>query len=130
MVLVLLGILSAYVAPRFIDRDSFSELTARQEIKQAIRYAQQVAMSRTNDAVTFSSNANAIDVKINDNSVGNGYRRTPANVTIDNIVLTFNSLGALLGATADARIGIVGNSQPQPLHVCVVATTGYAYDCP
>jgi prepilin-type N-terminal cleavage/methylation domain-containing protein len=57
VVLVLLGIVATYVAPRFTGLGGYSELTAQNNIQQALRYAQQLAMSQTNQIITFTTNS-------------------------------------------------------------------------
>ena len=124
VVLVLLGIISMYAAPKFTGRGGYSEMTARQDIKQSIRYAQQLAMSQTDRAITFVTSVSSIDVRNNGASVGNGYPKTiPTDVTLNSAALTFNRLGATSAAT------ITATGTVQALNVCVNGTTGYAYDC-
>jgi MSHA pilin protein MshC len=135
VVLVLLGILAAYAAPKFTGRGGYSELTARQDLKQSIRYAQQLAMSRTDRTITFvivtGTLPHQIDVRQNGVSVGSGVgvdspypKQMPSDILLSPATtLTFNRLGA----TSDATISVTGPLQAQ--NVCVVGVTGYAQDC-
>ncbi|GEM_PF-1796386 len=137
VVIVLLGILVAYAAPRFAGRGGYSELTAREDVKQSLRYAQQLAMSQTNSTVTFSSpSSTQIDVQVNGVSAplpgapppggGNTFPKSmQAGITLNGIAspLTFDRFGA----TSNATISVIGSLRT--LKICVVGTTGYAYDC-
>ena len=122
VVLVLLGIISVYVAPRFSGRGGYSELTVQQDLKQSIRFAQQLAMSRTDRTITLVTNANQIDVQDNGLSVFNPPKTLPGDVPLDNLTLTFDRFGSAGAATI--QINVKGS-----LKVCVQGTTGYAQDC-
>jgi MSHA pilin protein MshC len=133
VVMVLLGILVAYAAPRFSGRGGYSELTAREDVKQALRYAQQLAMTQTNKVVTFSVlSSTQIDVQVNGVSAprpaGGAFPENVQSlygVTVGGTVspLTFNRYGAAV----DATISVTGPLKT--LNICVVGTTGYARDC-
>lgn len=131
VVIVLLGIISAYVAPRFYNgRGGFAELTAQQELKQAIRFAQQLAMSRTGDTITFVINSNQIDILDNGISISNNFPQypitLPSETTTNNLTLTFDRFG-WTGNSATQTI--VLTSATQPMNVCIEGTTSYAHDC-
>jgi MSHA pilin protein MshC len=133
VVMVLLGILVAYAAPRFSGRGGYSELTAREDVKQALRYAQQLAMSQTDKVVTFNvSSSTQIDVRVNGVSAprpaGGSFPEDLQNlygVTVSSTAspLTFNRYGA----ASDATISVTGPLKT--LNICVVRITGYARDC-
>ncbi len=123
VVLVLLGVLAAYIAPRFSGRDGFSELTVQQDLIQSIRFAQQLAMSRTDRAISLVTTANRIDVRDNGTSV-NGYPKTiPPDVTLSNANLVFDRLGA--AGNAATVVSVTGRAQSY--NVTVEAATGYAH---
>lgn len=143
VVLVLLGILAAYAAPKFAGRGGYTELTARQDLKQSIRYAQQLAMGRTDHTIKLVTVTNTtphkIDVLQDDVSIGGNvgdiYPKSMASdISLGTVSNGINSPGSAttltfnrLGATTDATISVTGPQQQ--LNVCVVGSTGYAYDC-
>jgi len=58
MVIVILGILSSYIAPKFASKSTFSEHTFFSDTLNAIRYAQKLAVSTgCNVQVSISSNS-------------------------------------------------------------------------
>jgi len=128
VVLILLGVLSAYAVPRFAGRGNYDALTAQQDIKQALRYAQQLAMSRTNDVVIFIATANNLAITINGANAarpdGGLYPLTmPNGITLAPATnITFDRLGA---PSASPTIAING---AQPLSVTLEGTTGYAHE--
>ena len=128
VVLVLIGILAAYAAPKFSGRGGYSELTVQQDLKQSIRFAQQLAMSRTDRTITLVTNFTQIDVQDNNSSVKDaGYPKTlPSDVPLGNLTLTFDRFGALVNMPSQI-INVAETAQT--LRVCVEGTTGYAYDC-
>lgn len=127
VVIVLLGILIAYAAPRFAGRSVYSELTAQQDLIQSIRFAQQLAMSRTSTSITLVTNSSQIDVRDSGSSQSrSGYPKDlPKDVSLNNLSLTFDRLGS--AGTTRTTINISGTAQT--LRVCVEGTTGYAHAC-
>ncbi len=126
VVIVLLGILAAYAVPRFAGRGGYSELTVQQDLKQSIRFAQQLAMSRTDRTIALVTSANEIDVR--DTTVApfvslpNYPKPVPSDVTLDAVNLQFNRFGSAGNATT--TINVFGT---QTLSVTVEGATGYAY---
>ncbi len=121
VVLVLLGILSAYVAPKFSGRGGYSELTAQQDLIQSIRFAQQLAMSRTDRSISAVISANSIDIQSDSATIGSPYPKSvPSDVSLSPTTLVFTNLGA----TSDATISVSGSGQT--LTVTVTGATGYA----
>lgn len=128
VVLILIGILAAYAAPRFTGRGGYSELAVRQDLKQSIRYAQQLAMSRTDHTISLVTGVHSIDVKDNGNSILGTYpKNISVDVTLDVATLTFNRLGAAAAGAANTQI--VAHGTQQNYAVCITGTTGYAQDC-
>jgi len=125
VVILLLGILSAYVLPRFTGRSDYDAVVARQDVKQALRLAQQIAMSRTDVAVSFASLGNALQITAGGVTQPNYPLVMPADVTLDTTTINFNHLGATLGGDVTLNI----SSGAQILRVCVDGATGYARDC-
>ena len=123
VVIVLLGILAAYAAPKFAGRGGYDELTVQQDLKQSIRFAQQLAMSRTDRTITLVTTPTTIDVKDNGSSVFNPAKILPSGVTLGNLTLTFDRFGSAGSTTT--QINVVGSVQT--LIVSVEGTTGYAH---
>lgn len=126
VVLILIGILAAYAAPRFTGRGGFSELTVQQNLKQSIRFAQQLAMSRTSDTIKLTTSSTSIDILDNSISIhanNPDYPKTlPSDVPLGNFTLTFDRFGSAGAATT--TIPVKGT-----FNVCVQGTTGYAQNC-
>jgi MSHA pilin protein MshC len=128
VVLILLGILSAYAIPKFAGRGDYDALAAQQDLKQALRYAQQLAMSRTDAPVTFTTTTNDFSITINGANAprpdGGFYPLTmPSGITLAPATnITFDRLGA---PSANPTIVING---AQPLSVTIEGTTGYAHE--
>ena len=129
VVLILVGILSAYAIPRFSGRAGYDELVAAQDVKQALRYAQQLAMSRTDVPVVFSTTATSISVLVNGAapSGGNYPLNMPTGISLTATNMPFDRFGAITAAALTSPINVIGTAQT--LRVCLVGTTGYAYDC-
>lgn len=125
VVILLLGILSAYVLPRFGGRSDYDAVVARQDVKQALRLAQQIAMSRTDVAVAFSSTANSLSVTVGGAAQPGFPLAMPADITLDAATINFDHRGATSGG--DVALGVTGGAQI--LRVCVDGATGYARDC-
>lgn len=143
VVLVLLGIVATYVAPRFTGLGGYAELTAQKNIQQALRYAQQLAMTQTDQTITFTTNAasNQIDVRIGANSAprpggssGNFAATYPeqlsnVNLTSADVTIVYDRLGraAVNGSNAGAVATIAITGPAQTLSVRVEGETGYAH---
>lgn len=123
VVLVLIGILTAYAAPRFAGRGGYDELTVQQDLKQSIRFAQQLAMSRTDRTIKLVTTPTTIDVTDNGISVFNPAKILPSGVSLSNVTLTFDRFGSA-GNTA-TQFNVVGTTQT--LIVSVEGATGYAH---
>ncbi len=132
VVLVLLGVLAAYAAPKFSGRGGYSELTAQQDLKQSIRFAQQLAMSRTDHVIKLvtvtNTTPNKIDVLQDGGSIGGGAndvypKYMASDVTVDSHTLTFDRYGS--AGNAATIFTITGPAQS--LTVMVEGATGYAH---
>jgi MSHA pilin protein MshC len=95
VVMVIIGILSAVVIPRF-DFTTSSRASvdgAAYMVASDIRYAQECAMAtRTSKTVTFSAGANSYSFALTPNNL-DPTGRLPSGVTTTALTLTFNSLG-------------------------------------
>ncbi len=133
IVILLLGILSAVVVPKFFNLNDYRERAAYDEVAGAVRYAQKLAVASGCEVqVSISGSSYALQQHATDCTTG-------AFTTISNHPVTSNSLaGVTLASTAgdfifDAlgrspsasmiktRININGGS----LYFEVVAETGY-----
>lgn len=127
VVLVLISILAAYVAPRFAGRGGFSELTVQQDLIQSIRFAQQAAMSRTDRTIVLITTANSINIRDETSPPFTpllGYpKQTPNDVTLSAANLVFNRFG--FAGNDNTTITVTGT--PQVLSVTVEGATGYAH---
>lgn len=126
VVILLLGILSAVAGPRFFKTSSFAERKVADELVEAIRYAQHLAMSRRG-AIRLVTTSNTYRVEQangtalpNPTRTGNYNVTLPAGVTITATTITFNGLGEPV-PTTDTTI-TVGN-----FTLTVEGGTGYAH---
>lgn len=124
VVLILIGILAAYAAPKFTGRGGYSELTVQQDLIQSIRFAQQLAMSRTDRTISVTMAANSINVLQDGVGIGTPYpKSTGSDVSLSPATnLTFTRLGA---PNTGATISVIGSAQT--LSVTVEGNTGYAH---
>jgi MSHA pilin protein MshC len=136
MVIVLLGIVSAIALPRFFERSSFEEHALFNDVLNAIRYSQklavasgcatQISISASSYAVlrenTCGSNSFSLSLAAHHPTTGEaGFTGNQGDVslTATNPTTTFNSLGT---ADADNTIS-VGSRQ-----ISIVAATGFSFD--
>ncbi len=125
-VLIVLGILSASVAPLFMQSSSFNARTTRDEIIASVRYAQQLAsadqsltIAFVTTTTTFSITRNGVAIALADSS-GNYPRTLDDNLSLSPATtLTFSSLGDTTATTFTLNA----------LEKICVAATGYAYAC-
>jgi len=126
VVLVLTGILAAFVIPRFLGTGSYSLRAAQDRLLGAAHYAQQEAMNKgpghTVELVVSSPHFR-IDVDGTPITLPSGGKQGAlAGVTTNNVTVTYTPLG---GTTA-ATITITGTGGTR--RVCIEAT-GYAHAC-
>lgn len=126
VVIVLLGVLSAYAVARFGGRSGYDDLVIAQDIRQALRYAQQLAMARTNDAVTFTATASTFAVAINGAAVANYPQTLPSGLTLSGATsIAFDRLGATSGNPSI----VINANNTAARTLCITGVTGYARDC-
>lgn len=121
MVLIILGLISAYALPRFFDLQRFDDRGFYTEVINATRYAQQYAVA-TNCDVQVSFTANSFRLRRRDSSNCSGpfntdvlspvtlgaFTNNNANVTISPITsFTFNALGE---SSVDTTFSVGGSS--------------------
>jgi len=128
VVILLLGILSINVGSRFFGNNSFSDRKVADELVEAIRYAQHLAMSRaasdTFKIVTTSSTysvQNSSSTAVNNPNRSGDYTITiPSNTSLSATSVSFNGLGK---PTPDTDTTItVGSS----FTITIEQETGYA----
>ena len=136
MVIVLLGIVSAIALPRFFERSSFGEHALFNDVLNAVRYSQKLAVaSGCSTQISISSNSYAV---LREDACGAGtfnnafaafdpvtgqagYIGNEPGIAINavNPTTTFNALGT---ADADNTIS-VGSRQ-----ISIIAATGFSFD--
>lgn len=130
VVLVILGIIAAVAIPRMGNSHNFDELTARDQIKQALRHAQQLAMSRTDATVLFTASDSPASINVTLNGVstpsgsGANFPLILKNISINNVSISFDRLGA-----PDTAKQLTLTGKARTLAICVEAISGYAHDC-
>lgn len=126
VVLVLAGILAAFVIPRFMSNGSYAERAAQDRLVAAARYAQQVAMNKGPGAtVQFILAGNAYRIDVNGTPITlptGGTSQMLPQVATTAVTLSYSPLGN----TTPATITITGSEGTR--HICVEAT-GYAHGC-
>ncbi len=125
--LVLIGILAAFVLPRFIGRGGYEARTAQDQIISAARYAQQLAMLKGTGAnVRFVLNNGSYHIEVAGAPVilpgGSATSRTLSGVSTSSVTLSYTPLGDTTPSTLTVSDG------ESTRKVCVSAT-GYAHAC-
>ncbi|MCO7226305.1 prepilin-type N-terminal cleavage/methylation domain-containing protein [Pleionea sp. CnH1-48] len=129
IVIVIIGILSIVVAPRFSSSSEFSGRAAASELVSHLRYAQQLAMNNTAKSVRVIIGSQSVSIEQNLSPIlspqGDSYPHSFADqgVTFSpTATLTFNSSGEVSAATTIAVTPSAGQQ------VCI-ESTGYAWLC-
>lgn len=135
--LVVLGIVSVFITPNFLDTSTFSEHATRDQIISAARIAQQRAMFDHRDSSCYRLHigAGSFGPQRSTNSGvtfayfgSNGEQIIDSNVTVDTADVYFDGLGSALddcsGSATDNEIDIV---DAVSLSLCVYST-GYIRD--
>lgn len=131
-VIVLVGILSVTVLPRFYNQGDFSSRGFYDQAAAAIRYAQKVAIAQRRFVCVNITGGNTLTLTqgaalpcVNNLANPNGgvsYVITaPNDVTIDNVSFSFNALGVPSAAQSITVSGV-------GLQIEVGAGTGYVYE--
>lgn len=140
MVLVLLGILAAYAAPRIFNRAGFDARGMEDMTMAYLRYAQKTAIAqRRTVCLTFTSSGMSLQLANSEANfacvtplngpdgkpalTGTGYASQPAaNFSFDGLGQPVNAAGAALGAAQ--TFTVTGGSRT----ITVEAATGYVHD--
>jgi len=128
-VIIILGILSVVVIPRFIDRGNVTPGAAQAQVIAAARHAQQLAMNNGGTVLFTTDNSNK---RVTITHGGSGSPMSidlPGDITITAANISYDSLG-------DAHDGSGPLSGPLTLNITngitrkvCIETTGYAHDC-
>ena len=129
VVILLVGIISVFMLPRFFNNTVFAERRTVDELISAIRYTQQLSMNRgenhrlqvnANNYIYQRFNAGAwTTIRNPDGSTGNAY---PDNIILTATTVTFNQLGQPDPNTAPAQTITVGGQL-----ITIELDTGYAH---
>lgn len=125
--LVIVGILAAFVLPRFMGAGTYAERAAQDQLISAARYAQQVAMLKGPGAnvrfvlnnATYQIDVAGVPITLPD---GSGTRKTLTGVSTNSVNLAYTSLGN----TTPTTLTVTGREATR--QVCISAT-GYAHGC-
>jgi len=126
VVILLIGILSAFVAPRFFDDDTFKARGLADEIVTAIRHAQRLSMTRGQNheiIITTSSytvrRSDGTNVRHPDGSAT--FSKTfPPNLVTTNKTIDFDQLGRPIPNSQESI-------EIPPFTITVEQETGYAH---
>ncbi|MBC5831643.1 pilus assembly FimT family protein [Vibrio metschnikovii] len=143
VIVLLLGILSAYAASRYSGTSSVAALTTQQEILASLRLTQNRAMQRTgycNRWLVTANQAGQISPQQKNNHCSGDFSDTPddvswvkapSSVTLSlstpNGYLDFDSLGRAAQCTASPCTVMISSASDQR-QVCI-NTEGYIYAC-
>lgn len=129
VVILLIGIISFVAAPRFFNSSVIMERSAADELISALRFTQQMAMSR-GGGIELSTTANSYNVKYTASGTllkspdrTGDYNKTlslPSGVTINTVTIAFTGLGEP-SPNIDTTITIGSYV------ITVEAETGYAH---
>jgi len=133
-VIVVLGILSATVLPKFFDKSGYQQRVIFDDTLNAVRYAQKLAVA-TGCNVQFSISSNAFQLlhatTCSSTSYGVAvahpatqtppYTGSEAGISLPNTTITFNAIGEADGGTS---ITIGGKT------INIVPSTGFIYVTP
>ncbi|MDH5371297.1 MAG: prepilin-type N-terminal cleavage/methylation domain-containing protein [Gammaproteobacteria bacterium] len=133
VVILIIGILSISIAPRFFGVTSYENRQVTDELLSALRYSQQMAMNRGGD-IHLVLTANNFTVQLSDGTDLRSpdgripYTKTfPNNINATAETIRYNGLGQPVSAanvplTANTAININGS----PV-ITIEANTGYAH---
>lgn len=129
VVIVILGIISINVGSRFLSGSAFADRKVADELIEAIRYAQHIAMSRggyikvVTTATSYSVEKTDNTPIPNPNRSGNYSVTIPANTSLNPVTISFNGLGQ---PTPNANSTITIGT-PTVITITVEGETGYAH---
>ncbi len=124
-VITILGILSAFTLPRFLQTSPFESRTIQDQLLRAAQEAQQLAMHKgvgANVQLQVDNGNKRIRIQYSDSGLQVRDTAIPSDITLSNVTISYNTLG---DATPASTIVITSDSTRQ---VCI-ETTGYAHTC-
>lgn len=124
-VITILGILSAFTLPRFLQTSPFESRTTQDQLLRAAQEAQQLAMHKgvgANVQLQVDNGNKRIRIQYTDSGLQVRDTAIPSDITLSNATISYNTLG---DATPASTIVITSDSTRQ---VCI-ETTGYAHTC-
>lgn len=126
VVLVLTGILAAFVIPRFVGTGTYSTRAAQDRLIATARYAQQLAMNKgPGNTVQLVLSSPHFRIDVNGTPVVlpmGSIQGTLSGVTTNDLTVTYTPLGG----TSPATITVMGTEGSR--RICIEAT-GYAHAC-
>jgi len=126
VVLVLMGILAAFVIPRFMGGSGYAARAAQDRLVAAARYAQEVAMSKGPGAkVQLQLDGSGFRILVGGSPIVlpmGGTRGTFSRATTTAATLSYDALGD----TSPTTITVKDSEDTR--HVCI-ESTGYAHGC-
>jgi len=124
-VIIILGILSVVVIPRFIDRGNVSPGSAQAQVIAAARHAQQLAMNNGGNVQLTITPSNQLTITHSGSSSPESFQLpNDVNIAINGSnPVSYNALGDTVGGQVDIDI-------TNGITRCVrIEITGYAHDC-
>ena len=134
VVIILIGILSAVIIPRWIGKSSFEGAGLSATLSSSILFARQIALAQTSSTVNLIISSDRFSVEVD----GSAVARPSGNGDFPLLLSEFSSGGLSLspattisfdslGGVASAQT-IVVNTGTETLQLCL-ETTGYVRDC-
>ncbi len=127
VVIMVIGILVAVVAPRFGSSDSFDSRAAAAELVSHLKFAQQLAMNNTSRSYRAVVSATQVDVQFDS---GAGYSSI-ANYPVDftqNYAAIFSAATFNYDSMGNSNSATISVSPSSGVSVCVEGS-GYAWLC-
>lgn len=132
MVMIIVGILAVFAAPRFFDADIFRSRGFADQVQASLRYAQKIAIAqRRFVCVTIAGNSLSLATGTvatcgtplaSPSSGGNYVIDAPASVTVTNASFYFKALGS---PSTGVTVSVTGGGMTR--NIIVEAETGYVH---
>ncbi|MDP2693811.1 MAG: type II secretion system protein [Gallionella sp.] len=132
MVMIIVGILAVFAAPRFFDADAFKSRGFSDQVHASLRYAQKIAIAqRRFVCVTIAGNSLSLATGTvatcgtplaSSSSGGNYVIDAPASVTVTDASFYFKALGS---PSAGVTVSVTGGDMTR--NIIVEAETGYVH---
>lgn len=131
MVMIIVGILAVFAAPRFFDADIFRSRGFADQVQASLRYAQKIAIAqRRFVCVTIAGNSLSLatgtvatcGTPLASPSGGNYVIDAPASVTVTGASFHFKALGS---PSAGVTVSVTGGDMTR--NIIVEAETGYVH---